>query len=413
MVNGGVKLETQAVKQPSKWYSYLMMLGHMCADMNQSAIPALLPFLVLYRGFDYASAAGLMFAGSFMSSLIQPLLGTLADRKQMPQLMAIGILMTGVGISAIGFLEYYWAIFAAVMFVGLGNAIFHPEGGRMANCVAGKEKGKSMSNFVVGGNLGFAIGPIITVLAVSQFGMQGTAVLMIPTLAMVAVLVSLQSKFVQMSKTALREARKVLDVTGQKDDWFAMFKLCISIFARSVVQGGLTTFIPLYWVGILMQTQQQGGLMVTVMALSAAASAFIGGRIADRIGFSRVIRMAFMLPFPLIIMITLTNSAWVATALIVPLVLVLNLGQGPSVALGQKYLPSRLGTATGITLGLSVSVGGIAAPLLGMVGDSFGLPVVLYVLSGVAFVGLLGALLVKDPVVPKLAPAEVTSTAGQ
>jgi len=407
-------LETQAVKQPSKWYSYLMMLGHMCADMNQSAIPALLPFLVLYRGFDYASAAGLMFAGSFLSSLIQPLLGTLADRKQMPQLMAIGIMMTGLGIAAIGFLENYWAIFGAVMFVGLGNAIFHPEGGRMANCVAGKEKGRSMSNFVVGGNLGFAIGPIITVFAVSMLGMRGTAVLMIPTIAMVATLVVLHGKFVEMSKSALREARKVLDVTGQKDDWPAMLKLCISIFSRSVVQGGLTTFIPLYWVAVLMQTQQQGGLMVTVMALSAAASAFIGGRIADRIGFSRVIRMAFMLPFPLIILITLTNNVWIATALIVPLVLTLNLGQGPSVVLGQKYLPSRLGMATGITLGLSVSVGGITAPLLGMVGDNFGLPMVLYVLSGVAFIGLLGALLVKDPVIlPKAVTAKAASPAGQ
>ena len=293
-----------------------------------------------------------------------------------------------------------------VMVVGAGNAIFHPEGGRMANCVAGEKKGGSMSNFVLGGNLGFALGPIVTAFAVLTWGLRGTTVLMIPTLATVVIFFCLQNKFVQLSKTAQNEVREKMAVSGQKDDWPAMLKLCVSIFSRSIVSGGLVTFIPLYWVGVLMQTQQQGSLMVTVIALSAAVASFAGGRLADWAGFSRVIRISFAAVFPLMILIPLINNVLTATLLVMPLALMLHLGHGPSVVLGQKYLPNRLGTATGVTLGLAVSVGGISAPVLGMIGDNFGLVTVLHVLAVISLMGFLGTLLLKEPAVsPKISGA--------
>ena len=384
-------------KQPSKAYSYLMMAGHICCDMNMAALPALLPFLVVYRGIDYASAAGLIFASSFLSSLIQPLLGMIADRRQMPWLMGTGMLMAGLGIAAIGVLDNYWSIFAVVMFAGFGSALFHPEGGRMANCVAGEKKGGSMSNFAAGGSLGFVIGPIVIAFAVSAWGLRGTLVLLVPTLIMVAIFFGMQKQFRQLSSMSQREVRKEMDASGQRDDWPSLLKLCVSIFSRSIVLQGMITFIPLYWVSVLMQTHQQGSLMITFMALAAAASAFLGGRIADRFGFSLVIRIACASALPLIILIPAISSVWLAAMVVVPIVALLNLGNGPSVVLGQKYLPNRLGMASGITLGLSVSVGGLSSPILGRIGDNHGLVTVLYVLAGVALLGALGTLLIKDP----------------
>ena len=128
--------------QPHQAYSYLMMSCRTCCDMNIAALPTLLPFLVIHHGIDYAIAAGLVFASSFLSSLIQPLLGIISDRRQMPQLMGIGIMMAGLGIAAIGFLGSCMSIFAAVTFAGFGSALFHPESGRMANCVANEKKGR-------------------------------------------------------------------------------------------------------------------------------------------------------------------------------------------------------------------------------------------------------------------------------
>ena len=391
--------------QPPKGYGYLMMAGHLCCDMNQATVPALLPFLVVGRGLDYGAAAGLMFASSFLSSLIQPLLGMLADRKNMPWLMGVGIAMTGVGIASVGFLENYWAIFAAVMFAGLGSAIFHPEGGRMANCLAGEKKGRGMSTFAAGGNLGFVVGPIVAVFAITTWGLRGTALLLIPTIGMVSVLFALQKRFSRFSVPAGHQPAGSALPAG-RDDWPSLRKLLISIFSRSIVMAGLLTFIPLYWVSVLLQTQQRGALMLTVMALAATAAAFTGGFLADRFGFSRVVRATFVVIPLLVLLLPFAQHRWAASVLVVALATLLNLGHGPSIVLGQKYLPSRLGMASGITLGLAVSVGGVFTPFLGRVGDRFGLTAVLFILAGVALFGLLGAFLIKDPPTPVVSETE-------
>ena len=387
----------EKASQPGKAYSYLMMLGHICCDMSQAAVPVLLPFLVAQYGIGYAAAAGLMFANTSISSLIQPLLGIIADRKQMHWLMGLGIMMSGLGIAAIGFLDNYWGIFAATMFAGIGGAVFHPEAGRMANFVAGEKKGRSMSTFSAGGNLGFVIGPATITLAVSIWGIKGVTLAQSPTLIMALVFFCMQKKFVYLSDAAkLREKEKAAG-DERKDDWNAFLRLSVSIFARSIVQSGLQTFIPLYWVSVLLQTQQQGALMVTVMAIASTVTAFLGGRLADRFGFRRIICIAIATMAPLMVLMLITKSVWIATAIVIPLMAMVSLAHSPSVVLGQVYLPNHLGFASGVTMGLYVSVGGILSPLLGVVGDNFGLTTALFVVAGVALAGFFGALLIRDP----------------
>ncbi|WRS27994.1 MFS transporter [Oscillospiraceae bacterium MB08-C2-2] len=386
-----------SVKQGSQGYSYLMMIGHICTDMSQAALPALLPFLVAQRGIDYASAAGLLFASSFLSSLVQPVLGVISDRKAMPWLMTLGMLISGVGIAFIGFVDNYWAMFGLVTFAGLGSAMFHPEGGRMANCVAGEHKGRSVGIFSAGGNIGFIVGPIMATAAVSVWGIKGGAIIILPVIAISLVFLFQQKKFLQFSSAMTDEERKLNADNGQKDDWPAFFKLCISLFARSIIHSGLQAFIPLYWVGVLIQTQERGSMMVTVMAIAATIATLISGRLADRFGFRRVICTSFGVIFPLLILTLLTKSVMVATVFVIFLSAAVNFAYTPSVALGQKYLPNRLGLASGITMGLTVSIGGIFSPMLGKIGDIHGLPTAMYVLSGIALIGFLGTLLIKEP----------------
>ena len=384
-------------KLPDGALGHVMTVGHFCCDMNQAMVPALLPFLVVQRGIDYTSAAGLMFASSFLSSLIQPLLGVIADRKQRPWLMSAGVLITGLGIAAIGFLTNYWAVFAAIMTSGFGSAVFHPEGGRMANCVAGEKKGRGMSNFIVGGSFGYVVGPMVAAFCVSLMGLRGTAVVLVPTLAVSAALFLLKSRFQRISDANKREVKESLASSGQKDDWPAFLRFSVSIFSRSIMHTGLTTFIPLYWVSVLLQTQEFGSLMVTVMALAGTISTFIGGRLADRYGFRRVIRLALAVMFPMIIFMLMTNNVWLAMMFIMLCTGASNLAHSPSIVLGQKYLPNHLGLASGVTMGLVLSMGGIFSPLLGRIGDNHGLTTVLYVIAGIALFTFLASLLLKKP----------------
>ena len=165
------------------------------------------------------------------------------------------------------------------------------------------------------------------------------------------------------------------------------------------MQNGLQAFIPLYWVAMLMQTPEQGSLMVTVIACASVVGAFSGGRLADRFGFRRTVRVALAPVFILIFLTLVTKSVWVATALVALSVVMSSITQSPMVVLGQKYLPNRLGLASGVTFGLAISMGGICSPLLGTIGDKFGLTVALYVVSGVALVAFLGTMFLKEPAV--------------
>lgn len=378
------------------WFSYLMMAGHICTDISQAAVPAILPFLVIDRGIDYASAAGLMFANSFLSSLVQPFLGMLSDRKTMPWLMSLGMLISGLGIAIIGYLESYWAIFASVLFAGLGSAMFHPEGGRMANRVAGELKGRGMSIFAVGGNIGFVIGPIMATAAVSSWGLKGMVVILVPVLAMTGLFIRQQKHFIQYTSAANVEDKRMDLDAGSKDNWPGFAKLCIPLFIRSIVATGIQVFIPLYWVAILMQTQKLSSMMVTVMAIAATFATLTGGRLADRFGFRKVIYLAFGTLSPLIVLLLLIRNVSLATLVVVILSAAVYLSYSPSIALGQKYLPNRLGLASGITLGLTVSIGGICSPLLGKIGDIYGLTIALYVLAGIAFIGFIGAFFIDE-----------------
>lgn len=111
----------------------LLSLGHLFTDINQGAIPALLPFFIIEYHLSYAAAASVVFAANIASSLIQPLFGILTDRMSRPWLMPVGILLAGAGIGFSGWTDSYSLILVMVAISGIGVAAFHPEAAKMAN----------------------------------------------------------------------------------------------------------------------------------------------------------------------------------------------------------------------------------------------------------------------------------------
>src|ERR1039457_4292569 len=134
--------------------------GHVVNDMNQGAVPALLPFLIAERGLTYAAAGGVVLAATLLSSLIQPALGHLSDRRPLPFLIPLAVLAAGCGLALAGVVTSYGATIAAVLLAGAGVAAFHPESARYANYASGERRATGMSVFSVGGNLGIALGPV-------------------------------------------------------------------------------------------------------------------------------------------------------------------------------------------------------------------------------------------------------------
>ena len=88
----------------------LLSAGHLVTDVNQGALPALLPFLISEYHLTYAAAGLIIFSANIFSTVVQPLFGYLADRMSSPWLMPAGIVLAGAGLAATGIVSGYgWA----------------------------------------------------------------------------------------------------------------------------------------------------------------------------------------------------------------------------------------------------------------------------------------------------------------
>lgn len=326
---------------------FLVSLGHLSCDINGGALPAILPFLITAYGFDYQAAAGLMFAFSCLSSIIQPAFGYLSDKLSKPWFIPVGVLLAGGGLASIGFLHSYWAIFAAIALSGVGAALFHPEGARFANKVSGASKGTGLSLFSIGGNSGFVFGPMLAVAAIGAFGMPGTSVFGLIALVMSVILLYQISHLSGMKKTETESAKAAGETEEVKNNWKEFSKLTLAIISRSVLFVGCNTFIPLYWIHNFGQSKAAGAAALTCFCTFGVISNFIGGMLSDRFGYLRIIRLSYVVLIPSIVLFGLVDNLYAAFALLLPLGFSLYAPFSSMVVLGQKYLAKNIGFASG------------------------------------------------------------------
>ena len=377
-------------------YLAAITAGHIFTDMNQGALPAMLPFIIAAAGLGYARAAGLTFAISIASSLTQPFFGILADKFSKTWMLPLGVLLAGSGLSLIGFFpDNYWLMFTAAIISGIGVAAFHPDGARMANRMAGKNKGKGMGLFSMGGTLGVAAGPLIATPAILFFGLRGSAVLAAPAIIMCVTLLFLYTRMHNLAESTDREIKQAKGELS--NEWLKFLWLGVAITCRSIVSHSFNTFIPLYWVNVLGQSMATGGMLVTFMTAIGAVVVVLGGHLADRFGMVRIIKLGWFILLPSIFIMTHVTSP----PLLMLVLAFVSIGNfmvnTPLVVLGQQYLPKNLGFASGITLGLGVSIGGVVTPFLGRYADLYGLVPTFRLLAILPIIGLIVAFTTKPP----------------
>jgi FSR family fosmidomycin resistance protein-like MFS transporter len=350
----------------------MLSLGHMLTDINQGAVPALLPFLISEHNLTYAAAAGIVFATNFSSTIVQPLFGHAADRFSKPWLLPLGVLLAGLGIGLTGIVPSYGWILLVSIFTGIGVAAYHPEGVRLANLVSGEKKGTAMSLFGVGGTFGFAVGPIFITSALLYLGIHGTLVLLVPVSIMAIILFLNMNTLSVYSSNALQQNNKSSNQRLQ-DAWAPFARLTLMVITRSILFFGLNTFIPLYWIHVLGQSKAAGATALTIMAGSGVIGNLMGGWLADRFGHRKLLWIGLIALIPLFPALLWAKNVYLATLLLVPIGLSMFGTYSPTIVMAQKYLPNHIGLSAGITIGVAVTVGGVSAPLLGKIADIHGI----------------------------------------
>lgn len=337
-------------------------------DVYQGAVAALVPFFVAERAYSYAAASGIVLAASVLSSVVQPLFGALTDKWAMPWLLPVSTLVGGAGVALAGVGGSYAVTLLVVAVSGIGVAAYHPEAARVARR-ASRGSHTAMSWFSLGGNVGFATAPLLVSAVVATGGLRASPLLVVPALAgavlCVAALRGLRAGGAADPKSSSHGGGSV----PAEDDWPSFLKLSGAIVCRSVVFTGLSTFIALYVRERIGGGEVAGTAALFVLYVGGAVGTVAGGRLAARHGRLPVVRWSYALtvlavagvvlvPGPVLYVFVALTSA----GLYVPFSL--------HITLGQDYLPRRMGTASGVTLGLTVSIGGLASPVIGAVADA-------------------------------------------
>jgi FSR family fosmidomycin resistance protein-like MFS transporter len=377
--------------------------GHCATDFAGGALPALLPFWVDKFGLSYTLAAAVMLVSAISSSVIQPLFGLWSDHRGAIWLLPAGVVLAGAGTALACVSPSYGVVLLFVVVGGLGTAAYHPEGSKFAAFAGGEKRASAMSLFSIGGNLGYALGPTIATPLVLAFGLTGGLLIAIPGVLVALALLRLAPR---LSSLAPKRGQRM---QSEEPDRVGALLLLLGVIAcRSVAWFGLITFVPLYEIS-LGHSKSYGNHLLSVMLLAGGLGTLAAGPLADRFGRRPVLIVSTAVTGPLILVYLAIGGVVGALALAGVGIAVIGTF-GVTMVMSQEYLPRRIGMASGLSIGLSIGLGGIGAILLGAVADSVDLETAMYISAAAAGAALLLAVLLPssrrsrgfepEPVVP-------------
>jgi len=372
--------------------------GHLIVDFASGSVPALIPFMTARFHLSYALAAVLLLASTASSSLVQPLFGLWSDSRGALWLIPGGVLLAAVGVAGAAISPVYPLVVVLVVVGGLGVAAFHPEGAKFAAFASGRRRARGMSYFNIGGNTGYALGAFATAQLVLWLGLVGGLIAMVPVflggLALVRLLPGIAT---------LRGASSVSNPAAAEDRRGAMALLGGVIALRSVSWFALLAFVPL-WVVSLGHSRADGSRLLFLMLLAGAVGTLVLGSFADRVGLRRTLVVSQTLIGPLILVFVYVGGAVGVLALMLVGISVVGTF-GVTMVLSQQYLPRHVGLASGLSVGLAMGIGGIAAVVLGAVADAVDLRTALAISALPPVLGVVLSL--------RLPSAEIRSSLGR
>lgn len=372
----------------------VLSLGHLTTDIYQGSLPAVLPFLKEKLALSYTAAGVIVMASSISSSVIQPLFGFLSDRKEKPILLPLGCLCAGAGFSLLPVPSSYAVILCLVVLSGLGIASYHPEGYRTAYFFTGEKKAAGMSIFSVGGNFGFALGPLVALSIITHAGFSFLPVMMIFSLLFLVVLMASWKRIV------LPETGKVKRAKGRQGTLkgvVASLALTIgTVVMRSWTQIGIMTYIPFYFIDYLKGDPVHAGKLVSVFLLGGVIGTLGGSPLADRWGHKRYLILSMLftaLIFPLVFLVK--GPLLFLTLASLGMVLISTFTV--TIVMAQHLLPQNLGVASGLMVGFAIGTGGIGVTILGIIADHFGVPFALKSIVVLPLIGLVMSIFLRYP----------------
>lgn len=382
-------------------------LIHMLNDSMQSVVPAVLPVLRESLALSYVQIGVVIFALNITSSILQPVIGMYSDRKPSPFMLPLGMLMSLIGMVGIAFAPNYASLLASVVCVGLGSAVFHPEGSKVVYLAAGERRGLAQSIYQVGGNGGSSLQPLMTRYVFLPFGQ--IAALWFTAVAGLAVIVSW---FVSRWYKGNLHLRKPKPKAGPKPGgaidrsvhssgeaaqpsanpakivWMGLGLLILLTFARSTYHTSILNYYQYFYAEAYHTTIAWAQLPLFLFGIAGVVGTFVGGPLADRFGPKRVIFASMSGAAPFALLLPYASQFW-AVVILILIGFILMLSFSVVVVYAQLLMPNHIGTASGLIVGLAFGMGALGAVVIGSLIDAFGLQPVFVAASVLPLIGML------------------------
>ncbi|MEM5626563.1 MFS transporter [Bacillus wiedmannii] len=379
---------------------FAISFGHFLNDSMQAVVPALFPILEKTMNLSYMQVGWIAFALNMTSSIMQPVFGMYSDKKPSPFLLPLGMFSSMLGMIGLAFAPNFIIVIISVLFIGLGSAVFHPEGARVAYMAAGAKRGLAQAIYQVGGNTGNSLAPIFTALIFVPLGQIGS--LGFTAFAAVGIVLlifvsnwyrnELATGAVRRKKRAALEAENAIVSTHIK---FVIILLVFLTFVRSWYGAGIGNFYQFYLIEHYGLSIKNAQYFVFAFMIAGVLGTFFGGPLADRFGKKTIIVFSMLGSAPLALLLPHVSLVWV-----VPLFLCIGFISSSSfsviVVYAQELVPGKVGMVSGLIVGLAFGLGALGSVVLGKLADIYSLQFIMLLCSCLPLIGLTSWLLPSD-----------------
>ncbi len=371
---------------------FLIPMAHFFLDMVTSTVPIALPLLKSNLDLSYTQVGLVITVLNLTSSVAQPVFGIMSDRWQSTWMVPFGLVWTALTLGSLGFPTTYPLLLGLVFLGGFGTAAFHPRGLKAVTQAAVGRRGLGVALFMLGGNLGFAAGPIVGVIIFLNLGLRWGLLVLIPAVLMSLGLWRYRSRY---------EGELTPPGHGIGRGWgdvklLSIIALSLVMVIRAWGHQGFTTFLPLF-----LQSKGYGldraAQFLFIMLVTLAVGSMAGGYLSDRFGRRKVMAVG-LITFSPIMMLYFGAIGSTSGPIILALAgFMLGFPFSATLALAQELMPRREGLASGLALGLTFGVGGVGVWVSGVISDHYGLFTNMVVITLIPLLAVPLLLLIEEP----------------
>ena len=373
-------------------YSILFSISfaHLLNDLLQAVIPSVYPILKDNFNLSFTQIGLITFSYQMAASILQPFVGFYTDKTPKPFSQLYGMLFTIAGIVVLSYATNFYLILLAVVLVGIGSSIFHPESSRVSYLASGGKRGLAQSIFQIGGNAGTAIGPLLV--AIFVVPKRQLYILWFLIFAIIAMFVLSKIAFWYRDHLSLRKSKKtepeILHNLSQTQVTFSIIILLLLIFSKFFYTASMSSYFTFYLMDKFHVSVQDAQFHLFLFLVSVAAGTLLGGPLGDKFGRKYVIWFSVLGVAPFTLMLPFANLFW--TGVLSMVIGVILSSAFPAILVyAQELLPKKLGMVSGLFYGFAFGMGGLGSAILGYLADKTSITYVYQICAFLPLIGLI------------------------